>query len=452
MAGLSGGKEIIVRKVRIPSFMSKRALWLALGAGVAAAVAGLAFGQEGNITPESIEIDASANLVDNNNGGLNNGTVDWILDDEDNTGTDCLVGGIAECNEADVTAHPQGVGRWNGVRIVDFAASADNDIFLGGSKFDDPASWVVGAGNIGGSKFDGSQAYLANNASHLFFGMERLGFNGTTAWDFEFNAKPPLSAYVPDRSVGDVLFVYETSGSGGSGSVTPFIYTWDGGQFVAINPIPAGIHATINTAAVAAGPWGYRDTKGAWQLGSLPKFTFAEVGLPIGEGGIELPVDPANCSQSAWVSIRTRASNEFTSDMKDAFPIFEYQFSGLSVSAMKTDEDGDTFEVTVTGSASGGSPSLQWEIHRVDNDTWVPITGATGSALTFPSGAFDWVAPYRTATAITKDAPLHVQGDCYIGQIYAVDVRLSASQSVGGESCTLTSNAVTVKKLVAVDP
>ena len=45
----------------------------------------------------------------------------------------------------------------------------------------------------------------------LFFGMERSGNNGTTAFDFEFNRNAPVSTYVPSRSVGDVLFTFEMS-------------------------------------------------------------------------------------------------------------------------------------------------------------------------------------------------------------------------------------------------
>ena len=60
---------------------------------------------------------------------------------------------------------------------------------------------------------------------------------------------------------------------------------------------------------------------------------------------------------------------------------------------------------------------------------------------------------YRVRVAVRRpDLAGHLQPLGRVGQIHAVDVRLSATQSIGGTSCTLHSNKVTVKKLVAVDP
>ncbi|HKQ51201.1 MAG TPA: hypothetical protein VJT74_02455 [Pyrinomonadaceae bacterium] len=78
-----------------------------------------------------------------------------------------------------------GKGHWNGVRIVDGIAQGDQDIFMTGGKENDTSTWNVGAGSVGSSKYDITQAYIANNQSTIFFGMERRGNNGTTAFDFE---------------------------------------------------------------------------------------------------------------------------------------------------------------------------------------------------------------------------------------------------------------------------
>ena len=106
---------------------------------------------------------------------------------------------------------PGGAGHWNGVRIVDGIDGADQDIFLTGGKENDLSTWNIGPGTVGSSKYDITQAYLANNQQSLFFGMERRGNNGTTAFDFEFNvlAPNPATPLVPTRSVGDVLFTFE---------------------------------------------------------------------------------------------------------------------------------------------------------------------------------------------------------------------------------------------------
>jgi hypothetical protein len=442
-----------MRMNRFKCWTANKWLTLSLTTGLTAAFSALVFAQTGNISPDSIEIDDNANLVDNNDGGLNGGTRDWILDNIDNVGTGCLgTNGVATCNQANITAHTNGVGHWNGVRVVDGAGAGEKDIFLGGSHFDDPAHWSVGPGNIGGAKFDGAQAYLANNDTALFMAMERLGFNGTTAWDFEFNALAPKASapFTPVRSVGDKLFVFEMNGSGDAGFVDVFLYEWNGTDFDAIVPLPTDTYAEINDTDVAAGPWGYRDTKGVWQLGNLHALTFAEVALPIGANGIELPVNPLDCSKKAFVAIRTRASNEFSSDLKDAFPIFEYTFSGITASAAKTAESAANLNVTVTGTITGGTPNKQWQVLNTATAAWVNITGQTGTALTFPSGGFDWVSPYITTALI--NTPFTVAGNSYVGQVRSAQVRLQVSQTVGGVSCTVNSNAVTVRDLVAVDP
>ena len=103
----------------------------------------------------------------------------------------------------------------------------DTDIFLQGGKVYDPESWVVGPGSTGSAKFDQTQAYIANNQQNVFFGMERGGNSGTTAFDFEFNqaAPDPVPAgspgpYVPNRTAGDTLISFELQVSGGAaGSV-----------------------------------------------------------------------------------------------------------------------------------------------------------------------------------------------------------------------------------------
>ena len=56
----------------------------------------------------------------------------------------------------------------------------------------------------------------------LFFGMERRGNNGTTAFDFEFNQAPPNPAkpYIPVRTVGDVLFTFTVKNTSSEEPVT----------------------------------------------------------------------------------------------------------------------------------------------------------------------------------------------------------------------------------------
>jgi hypothetical protein len=139
-----------------------------------------------NIHPASIQIDgqaAGADLFRDAGTPLNAGaTADWVVDALPNAGTSCLgADGIATCVEPNVTGATGGTGHWNGARIVDGIGGDDQDIFRTGGKENDTTTWNIGAGTVGSSKYDMVQAYLANNQTQLFFGMERRGNNGTTA-------------------------------------------------------------------------------------------------------------------------------------------------------------------------------------------------------------------------------------------------------------------------------
>src|SRR5207302_8946619 len=116
--------------------------------------------------------------------------------------------------------------------VVDAIASSDQDSCVKGGKEDDTTTWDVAPGSVGSSKYDITQAYIANTRfataytanfptgfkNVLYFAMERRGNNGTTAFDFEFDQLPPISQFVPNRTDGDVLFTFEMTGSGTSGS------------------------------------------------------------------------------------------------------------------------------------------------------------------------------------------------------------------------------------------
>ncbi|HWT00656.1 MAG TPA: hypothetical protein VN256_10445 [Pyrinomonadaceae bacterium] len=197
-----------------------------------------AFAQSGNIHPNAIEIDKNANLYpgDGSSNILNPGAVaDWVKDSLQNTDTDPDPNDpVAVGIVPNFTGAVGGKGHWNGLRIVDGVAQGDQDIFLTGGKENDTTTWNVGAGSVGSSKYDITQAYIANNQSTIFFGMERRGNNGTTAFDFEFNQKGSVGGYVPVRTINDVLLTFEMQGSGGSGSAVPHVYRWNGSAYIEV--------------------------------------------------------------------------------------------------------------------------------------------------------------------------------------------------------------------------
>jgi hypothetical protein len=342
----------------------------------------------GDISPKLLEIDDSANLYLDD---LSGDYVDWVKDSGTNSDPPSLINGIATglirtatALNPIVTSAPLGTGHWNGVRIVDGIAGGDKNIFLTGGKENDVSTWNVGPGSVGSSKYDITQAYLANNTTTLYFGMERRGNNGTTAFDFEFNKlapAPPISpataSYIPNRSVGDVLFTFEMQGSGTSGSAVPHFFIWDGSTFVEDTTPPPSLVATINQAVVPAAPWGYVTSKGVWALGSLPRFSFAEASVLLSAAfpGIE------PCGTSFFVQVRTRSSSTENSDLKDTTPIFEFRFGGpdaLPTYGFSCDPE-FTFDGTASVNAQGGTTGLTyaWEFKPDDPD--VDLTGV-GSA------------------------------------------------------------------------
>jgi hypothetical protein len=134
----------------------------------------------GNIGPAAIEIDNDANLYPANapfnpagfvNGGIKNSgaTADWVKDALANTDAPSLTNSVATGITPGVSGASGGKGHWNGVRIVDGIAGNDKNIFLNGGKENDLSTWNIGPGTTGSSKYDISQAYLANNRQTLFW-------------------------------------------------------------------------------------------------------------------------------------------------------------------------------------------------------------------------------------------------------------------------------------------
>ena len=377
----------------------------------------------GSIHPNAIEIDNSANLTaGSGNANIKNSgaTLDWIKDNLANTDTPSLIDGIAtgiKTTAPNQTGATGGTGHWNGVRIVDGFGGGDQDIFTKGGKVNDVSSWEIAPGSIGSAKYDATQMYIANNQQNIFFGMERNGNNGTTAFDFEFTQNPPISAYIPDRSDGDLLISFELQGSGGaSGSVQTYIYEFNGTSEL-YEPLcdddpgttgtgqgncPAGLFTSINgIAPTAAEPWGHVDG-GSWIInpGFALRF-FAEAQVPL-----SLLPGVNTCGGSGFVQIRTRSSSTLGSDAKDTTKIFEYSFGGPTAVATLTSGCGLDIGYSAAGSTTqgGGTPTYEWFFQKLVNGNWEEVNGpgadATGASGTFtPSGAGTYRARLRVTEA-----------------------------------------------------
>jgi len=394
----------------------------------------------------AIEIDGTkaADLYPGNNTcakPFTGNALDWVKDCSATVANPKLV-----ADPGTVTGKSGATGNWNGVRIVDGINGGDNDIFLTGGKENDTSTWNVGPGTVGSSKYDATQAYLANTQSELFFGMERRGNNGTTAFDFEFNQKAPAAGenYIPTRTVDDVLLTFVLNGSGNTGSAEAHYFTWSGAAYVE-QPLPASAKASINDSQnTPSAPWGHVNSKGVWDGSDLSRFEFGESSVPLSV----LPGVDA-CGGRAYVQLRTRSSATDTSDLKDATKIFEYEFPSITVTAAKQNPNATDQSVEVAATATGAT-GLTYEWEKSHNGTaWSAIAGASSDTLTYSS--FEADDPSPSATGAFSIASGDGSGN-YVGKVYTVLIRVTAKKAVANTTCKGTSAPVTVKKVLAVDP
>lgn len=384
----------------------------------------------------SIQVDgptAGADLFSNVGVPLNAGAaLDWVADTAANSeltpGVDSAVGGV---------------GHWNGLRLLDGVNTGDSNIFLSGGKENDTSTWNIGPGSVGSSKYDISQAYLANNQNNIYFGMERSGNNGTTAFDFEFNQLAPMSLascpqnpQVPCRSVGDLLITFEMQGSGSSGSATPHRYTWNGSTYV--EGAATGIVSSINlTANTAGAPWGHVDSHGNWVLGNMEKFTFAEATAPI-----SLLPGVDNCGGKAYVQVRTRSSATPNSDLKDTTNVFAYVFNSVTAAASLTPSCDGTLGYSAAGFSPSGEELSEPACH------WTFSDGSTSDlcsgTLQVPPGEYSATLelsdPNSPACSASADADPVV-----------VLQQLSVQLSLQGQApvCPMTNDGVTYDVVVS---
>jgi hypothetical protein len=410
---------------------------------------------QGNISPNTIQIDQASNHFNNAGDSLRNAGassyVDWVANSTANP--DIVVGANGAAQ----------LGHWNGLRVVDgtgIAANPEKDIFLQGGKVNDPDSWVIGPGSTGSSKFDATQMYLANNNTNLFLGMERAGNNGTTAFDFEFNKLAPdpndprnsTTTYIPNRSQGDRLISYELQGSGGaSGTVFTYIFKYNGttelyepecdddpstptGQTCG-----AGLVSSINGANTPAPPWGYVNTQGNWVTGNMNQRLFAETQVPL----TVLNPDISNgCGATFFVQIRTRASSALGSDAKDTTPVFEYTFGQADAEAVLTNGCGTSIHYDATastnaeGTGAGLTYNFKFEKYNAGTDSWDAVAGGTFDDNDATPGVGDFdpgvAGTYRAIITVAEN-----------GECTNVDTsnEVTVTTNVGGSASLSTSCA-----------
>lgn len=207
--------------------------------------------------------------------------------------------------------HP-GLDDWASVvenRRDDEPSGRDDDSYKGGAKEDDPCPGTT-TGSIPNNKSDlkafgayvepGDPGFL-----HLFWTRVQEP-SGTTLMDFELNqsATDCGNGVNPVRTVGDLLIEYRIEQGGGQATI--MVREWTGSAWGTAEDLTAvgAATGTINDSAIPAG-----ESDG---LGSLSPRTFGEASL------LDFILDPDRCVSFGSAFVKSRASDAFTSQLKDS--------------------------------------------------------------------------------------------------------------------------------------
>lgn len=263
----------------------------------------------------SFQIDTDANLTVD--GPPAAGTIDW------------LTGGSGSSLRTDV------------LHRADKPSGTTDDSFTQGTSEDD-ALTTISTGSIPNNKSDLQQfgVYQETVGTKTYlnvFWMRVNDPNGTTNMDFEFNQSKavrnkPLagSQVIPVRTPGDLLLTYDLD-NGGSHAVMAQ-RRWTGTQWGPATTFD-GTQAlgTINSSVIPAG------ATGGLSATDLAPNTFGEASVDLSA----LLAGQTGCTTYGSVYLKSRASDAFTSELKDYISPQPVSISNCgSVKIHKTDANG----------------------------------------------------------------------------------------------------------------
>lgn len=224
-----------------------------------------------------------------------------------------------------------------GVLICDDVKD-DSDTFEGGNKESNPAAWSFKASQVT-PKTDITNAYATGRFNTdgdpiLINAMERLPKSGSLNLDFEFNKVVDENTDIPQRSEDDILIAYDLGGARASdeGAISVKVFVADAnGLYDYADPdfestgtggvTQGGVTARLNNVSIPCGPWGCYDEQGA-SATTLPPFSFAEVAVNL-DDAVGLSEVCLN-----YVTVRSRASESVTSQLKDTTEPTDFPFCG----------------------------------------------------------------------------------------------------------------------------
>jgi Prealbumin-like fold domain len=246
-----------------------------------------------------------------------------------------LPGSTFEGNDGNFAVNTPGNTDWAGLNAAQQAAlavgvdlpSGQTDNSFGNGTKESDNNVTVGLGSIPNSKADLGNFYLTSETvsvsgqDHvmMYLGWTRVNTSGTTNFDFEINqaAQPDLTTPGPKTLVrtgdgagpggDDILINYDFQG--GAQTPTLAIRTWTGTDWSSATPIVAPVgEAEVNRVALA-NPLAQPPSPA-----NAPAFTFGEAAIDLTAAGV---IDPDECTGFSSAYVKSRASDAFTSAVKD---------------------------------------------------------------------------------------------------------------------------------------
>jgi hypothetical protein len=228
-------------------------------------------------------------------------------------------------------------------RKNDLATGANDDSYSGGAKEDDTCP-SVGTGSIPNNKSDllTFGAYVEPGATADDPGFLNLFWTrvqeptGTTLMDFELNQSSTVCANGVNlvRTVGDLLIEYRIEQGGAVATLK--VREWTGSAWGAAQDLTAigAATGTINSSAIPVA-----ESDGLATTNPLSARTFGEAQLDL-----SFILDPDKCESFGSAFLKSRASDSFTSQLKDLIKPAPVQINncGKVIIRKQTDPDGAT--------------------------------------------------------------------------------------------------------------
>ncbi|GAA4381567.1 T9SS type A sorting domain-containing protein [Hymenobacter koreensis] len=371
---------------------------------------------------------------------------DWSKN-RDGSGTAVLkqIGGVSAVGRSDDgRALWQVDGNWGTqsavVELSTFSGSSNkNGDAIGPGQ--SPYSVQLGGG--GPQKNDITNTFLharvVNGQTWLFFGAETRAVNGASYLDFEYNqaglrivgnqlvgvanSNAVSPARINGRTVNDFLLVINYTGGGNRPEVG--VRTWQAnGTWSNEQPLATG-NAFMTTNPADVRP--VAPNKSFTGEGAYANVTGA---LQFVEGAVNISAVPGlaalnQCSPLATVTVKTRSSPSYTSELKD-FDILTFSLAPTPTAAVTTAAPqclpaGGSAVFQVSGTYTGGTPAWSASGGTLSNEQY---SNGTATATVTVAGA-------TTAT-----------------------VTLTTTTSVGGATCSSAADTenLVVKPTPGVDP